>query len=168
MVRHKMILAGMLAALVSLGLVALGPAEERGGVVRLFNGKDLSGWKKFVDPKSKADPDRIFTVQNGEIVVDGSVNGYIRTEKDYGDYVLRVQWRWGDKVAHGRNSGVFVHVSGPDKIWPKGVEAQLMSGHAADIWLVDNFKLHVDPKRRDPKIDRHFLRLKDNIEKPIG
>src|SRR5215472_2936534 len=72
--------------------------------------------------------------------------------QEKGDFVLRVQWRWGEAPARGgRNSGVFVWVSGPDKIWPKGVEAQLFSGSAGDIWLVDNFMLRVDPERQDQK-----------------
>jgi hypothetical protein len=146
-----------------------GVAQEEGGWIKLFNGRDLAGWKKFVDPKAKdADPEKIWTVKDGVIICEGNVNGYIITEKDYENYVLRLEWRWGDKVARSRNSGVFVHVVGPDKIWPKSVEAQLMADHAGDFWLVDGFKLKVDPARQDPKADRHFLRLKDNVEKPLG
>lgn len=142
------------------------PAGKK--AIPLFNGKDFTGWKKFVDPKSKADPDKVFTIQDGVIVVDGSVNGYLITEQEYGDYLLTLEWRWGEKVHRSRNSGVFVHVSGPDQIWPKGVEAQLMSGRAGDFWLVGGFKLKVDPKRRDPKIDRHYFRFKEDVEKPVG
>jgi hypothetical protein len=168
-------MAAALAALALLGAAALGPAQEKGdGWVRLFNGKDFTGWRKFVDPRSKADPDKVWTVQDGQdgiIVCAGRPNGYLITEKEYGDFVLRVQWRWGKTApARGRNSGVFVWVSGPDKIWPKGVEAQLYSGSAGDIWLVDGFKLQVDPARQDPKQKRHFFRIDKGkmIEKPIG
>ena len=136
--------------------------------IPLFNGKDFTGWKRFIDPRRKADPDQIWKIQDGVIICDGSVNGYLITTKEYGNYVLRLQWRWGDKVTRGRNSGVFVHVHGPDRIWPKGVEAQLMSGHAGDFWLVGNFRLNVDPARRDPRVSRHYFRMKDNVEKPIG
>lgn len=153
-------------AVLAVGGLAL--ADEKEGYVKLFNGKDLSGWKTFLDPKSKADPSEIWQVKDGAIICDGSVNGYLITEKEYEDYVLRVQWRWGEKVTRGRNSGVFVHVVGPDKIWPKAIEAQLMHGRAGDFWLVDNFKLNVDAKRRDPKVDRHYFRLGDDIEKKLG
>ncbi|HXG08452.1 MAG TPA: DUF1080 domain-containing protein [Gemmataceae bacterium] len=169
MPRSQWLVVPLLAVLIALAGTLASPADEKGeGTIKLFNGKDLTGWKKFVDPKSKADPDKIFTVKDGVIVVDGSVNGYLITEKEYGNYVLRLQWRWGEKVARGRNSGVFVHVSGPDKIWPKGIEAQLMAGRAGDFWLVDGFKLKVDPKRQDPKIARHYFRIKDDVEKPLG
>ncbi len=172
MVRTTMAVAALLAP---LALAVLPPArggEGKGdGWVKLFNGKDFTGWKKFLDPKKKADPEKIWTIQDGAIRCQGSVNGYLRTEKDHGDYVLKVQWKWGDKVhtkSGVRNSGVFVHVVGPDKIWPRAVEAQLMAGHAGDFWLVDGFKLTVDPKRQDPKVPRHYFRMKDGVEKKIG
>jgi hypothetical protein len=143
-------------------------AEEPTGTVKLFNGKDFTGWKKYLDPKAAADPEKIWTVKDGIIICDGSVNGYIITEKEYENYALKLQWRWGEKVARGRNSGVFVHTVGPDKIWPKAVEAQLMADHAGDFWLVDNFQLKIDSARQDPKTPRHYLRMKDNVEKPVG
>ena len=40
-----------------------------------------------------------------------------------------------------------------------------MADHAGDFWLVDNFKLNVDPKRQDPKVARHYFRMKDDVEK---
>lgn len=162
---------GIVAFVLAVALVCAGvqksSAQEKEAIA-LFNGKDFTGWRMFVDPKANVKPQDIFQVQDGVIRVDGSVNGYLITEKEYGDYELNLEWRWGSKVTRGRNSGVFVHVSGPDKIWPKGVEAQLMSGHAGDFWLVDGFKLTVDSSRRDPKIDRHYFRTKDNVENPIG
>jgi hypothetical protein len=158
--------------LVPVLLAAAGLVSRAGetGWIKLFNGVNLSGWKVFLDPKKKADPEQIFTVKDGVIHCDGSVNGYIITDKEYSNYILKVQWRWGEKqtAKYGKNSGVFVHVQGPDKIWPKAIEAQLMNQHAGDFWLVDNFKLTVDPKRQDPKVNRHYFRMKDDVEKKLG
>jgi len=159
-------------SLIGLFALAFAAAPVSAQTIQLFNGKDFSGWKLFLDPKSSAKPADIFQVKDGVIVVDGSVNGYLITEKEYENYRLTLEWRWGEKIApkRGRNSGVFVHVTGPDKIWPKAIEAQLMSGSAGDFWLVDNFKLDVDSKRQDPKISRHYFRYPEakDIEKPIG
>ena len=152
-----------------LGLAAAGLADERDeGWSKLFNGKDLSGWLRFSDAEPATnEPRSMWSVKDGMIVCEGSVNGYIVTEKEYENFVLRLEWRWGEKVARGRNSGVFVHVHGPNKIWPKAVEAQLMADHAGDFWLVDEFKLKIDESRHDPKQVRHYLRLKDDVEKPL-
>jgi 3-keto-disaccharide hydrolase len=145
------------------------PAEEKKeGTVQLFNGKNLDGWKVFLDPRVKnAKPEEVFSVKEGVIHCKGKPNGYLLTTKEHSNYLLTVEWRWPGK---GGNSGVFVHVSGPDKVWPKGVEAQLQSGHAGDFWLVGDFKLAVDKARQDPKIGRHYFRLHkdDMVEKPIG
>ena len=170
MFRAKIFAAAFFAGLAFLTLVAAGAAEDKeGSPIKLFNAKDLSGWKIFLDPKSKADPESVFFVKDGILICKGVPYGYLITDKEYGDYVLKLQWRWapeGDNEK--RNSGVFVHVSGPDKIWPKGVEAQLYRDHAGDFWLVDGFKLDVDKSRQD-KNKIHYDRIKKSgVEKPIG
>jgi hypothetical protein len=159
----------------ALVLAAPGAADDKDkapATIKLFNGKNFEGWKKFSDPNVKADPDEVWTVKDGIIVCKGVPNGYIITEKEYGDYVLKVQWRWAKEGDNNkRNSGVFVHVSGKDKIWPKGVEAQLYRDQAGDFWLVDGFKLKVDEKRQNPKAKINYYRIdkdKKDIEKPIG
>ncbi len=162
---------GMLCAALFYSGAGASRAGDKGGWVKLFNGTDLTGWKAFVDPKKKVDPSAVWSIEEEVIHCRGHVNGYLITEKEYGDYVLKVEWRWGEKgPAKGkRNSGVFVHVAGPDKIWPKGIEAQLMQDNAGDFWLVDNFKLIVDPERQDPKNPRHYYRtIKTGVEKEIG
>ncbi len=162
-----------LAALLLAGVLSASRAEEdRDKTIDLFNGKDLTGWKTFLDPrdKGKTKPEDVWSVKDGVLICKGKPFGYLLTEKDYSNYKLVVEWRWPDvKTKDRRNSGVFVHVAGSDKIWPSGVEAQLFSGSAGDIWLVD-FKLQVDKERQDKKTARHYFRMdKDKaVEKPIG
>jgi hypothetical protein len=173
MARTTLMAVALLAPLALAGLpgarTAAGDKDGKGEWVKLFNGTDFTGWRIFLDPRKKdADPKKIWSVKDGVIVCEGSVFGYLITEKEYGDYVLKVQWRWGKRLTKVPNSGVFVHVVGPDQIWPKAVEAQLMSGHAGDFWLVDGFKLKVDPARQDKKTPRHYYRLKGGVEKPLG
>jgi hypothetical protein len=171
----KRMLAGMLSALCLLGTVAtvlsisrVGEAADEGWT-KLFNGKDLTGWDTFVDPRAKdVKPEDIWSVKDGVIICKGQVPGYLLSKEEYDNYVLRLEWRWGDTAARGRNSGVFVHVVGPNKIWPKAIEAQLMADHAGDFWLVDGAKLWVNPARQDQQTKRHYLRMQDGVEKPLG
>ena len=168
MPRGLVVLAALFAAIV---LSAPACAEDKdNGAIKLFNGKDLSGWKIFVTPKSNIKPESVWSVKDGVIICKGKPLGYLITEKEYSNYKLKVQWRWAPEGNNNdRNSGVFVHVSGEDKIWPKGVEAQLYRDHAGDFWLVDGFKLTVDKERQDPKNAGHYLRIKKSgVEKPIG
>jgi hypothetical protein len=153
---------GILAA----GLGDVGRADQPEGWTPLFNGRDFAGWK-FHLKDDKADPMKTFSVKDGLIQCTGRPNGYMRTEKEYGDYALRVQWRWPDAARAG-NNGVFVHVNGPDQVWPKSVEAQIQNGAAGDIWLVDGFQLTIDPERRDPRQPRHYLRLGEKWERIPG
>jgi hypothetical protein len=170
MIRGKIIAAALFAGLALITRAAPSTAEDKESAsIKLFNGKDLTGWKVFLDPKSKADPEKVFFVKDGMLIDKGVPYGYLLTEKEYGDYVLKLQWRWAPEGDNDkRNSGVFVHVSGPDRIWPKGVEAQLYRDHAGDFWLVDGFKLDVDKARQD-KNKIHYDRIKKSgVEKPIG
>src|SRR5262245_19224896 len=161
-------LAALLA--VAVAALALPAAEDRKAEsIALFNGKDLSGWKTFIDPrdKGKTKPEDIWSVQEETIICKGRPFGYIITEKEYGDYVLELEWKWPSKPG---NSGVLCHVTGKDKIWPKSWEAQLYANHAGDIWLVVGFKMEVDKDRQDPKQARHFFRMKTDkpVEKKAG
>jgi hypothetical protein len=163
-----------LAGAMALALSSARTEEKEGKTIKLFNGKDLSGWKTFLDPrdKGKTKPEDVWSVKEGILICKGKPYGYILTDKEYGDYKLELEWLWNpdEKVRGKRNSGVFVHVSGPDKIWPKGAEAQLMEGNAGDFWLVDGFKLDVDKERQDKKTPRHYYRIKTDkpVEKDIG
>lgn len=145
------------------------PAAEKSDPIKLFNGQNLNGWRLFFDRGAKeadlaATP---FKVEEGVIRDSGKPTGYIITDKEYENYVLKLQWRW---PGNGGNSGVFVHVVGPDTIWPKGVEAQLQSGAAGDFWLVGGAKLTIDPSRQDKGTPRHYYRIKTDkkVEKPEG
>lgn len=160
----------MLAMVAGLLLIAaLGTAVALAdGRVSLFNGKNFDGWDFYLKPDSKESIEDIWQVRDGVIRCKGSSPGYIITNDEYSDYVLRLEWKWGDEVKSRRNSGVFVHVVGEDQVWPKGVEAQLAADQAGDIWLVEGAKLRVDPERQDPKVERHYFRMKNDVEVPLG
>ncbi len=133
--------------------------------VRLFNGKDLTGWKFFLaDPNVK--PEQVWQVdaENGILICKGEPLGYIYTEKDYTNYVLKLEWRWAPDKKPG-NSGVLLRVHGEHKIWPRSVEAQLMHMNAGDFWLIDGAPLETDPAFVDQNTPRHRWRKK-NVERP--
>lgn len=151
-------LAGVImAGLMVLILVATAEGQAEGsstkaspGAIALFNGKDLSGWKLFI-PDEGVDPKTVWLVRDGVVHCTGKPNGYMRTEKEYRNYRLRFEWRW---AAEPGNSGLLMHISGPDEVWPKSIEGQLKAGNAGDFYLFGgtDFKEHVDKStRRQPK-----------------
>jgi hypothetical protein len=99
--------------------------------MELFNGKDFSGWTFCL--RSNAPPADTFTVSNGLMHCTGQPFGYIRTDKNFRDYKLTVEWRFVRIAPHADNSGVFVHVQPPDKVWPRCVENQGQYHHQGDF-----------------------------------
>ena len=103
--------------------------------IELFNAKDFTGWTFCMI--NNADPMQTWSVTNGVIHCTGKPVGYLRTKQSYSNYVLTVEWRFV-KIAPGAdNSGVFVHVQLPDKIWPMGIQNQGRSGHQGDLFLME-------------------------------
>src|SRR5438270_8251706 len=138
-------------------------ADGAGPWVSLFNGKDLTGWYTFLQKHGKNhDPDRVVTIEDGLIHLykhapDGStvVMGYIGTEKEYGDYHLRFQYRWGTKkfkprYTLNRDAGLYYHIIGPDAVWPRALQFQVEETNVGDLIALHGFQLDswVDPKTR--------------------
>ena len=106
--------------------------------------------------------------EEGILICKGRPAGYIRTEADYTNYVLKLEWRFNPVTKLPGNSGVLLRMVGQDKVWPKSVEAQLQSRNAGDFWNIEDFKMKTDPARRDPKVARHTFKMKTSNEKPLG
>ena len=86
----------------------------------IFNGKNLDGWKIYVEDPS-VDPNKFFYVNDGMIETVGVPAGYLRTEKEFKNYKLHLEWRYPEEPL---NSGVLLHVTGPDLIWVSHYQAQ--------------------------------------------
>ena len=123
----------------NLWLILLGPLALFGteslipsNRVELWNGHDLVGWKLFLNdpalPQASA-----WRALDGVLRLDTKANGYLRTEKVFSGYHLHTEWRWAKDAPTNANSGVLIHVHGPDAIWPLCFEAQLKSGNAGQI-----------------------------------
>ena len=127
----RKITVGLVAAVVLSAVLAAGGCKAK-KKTSLWNGKDFTGWKLIVADEN-VDVNKVWSVRNGVIHCKGQPNGYMRTQADYSNYKLHLEWRW---VAQPTNSGVLLHASGPDKVWPKCIEAQLKSGNAGDFVLI--------------------------------
>lgn len=127
-----------LMALVALAVMSTGCAQK----TQLFNGKDLTGWKLHVDDEN-IDVKDIWSVKDGVVHCKGKPNGYMRTTETYSNYKLHVEWRW---TAQPTNSGVLLHASGQDKVWPRCIEAQLKAGSAGDFVLIGYTGVTIDGK----------------------
>jgi len=143
--------------------VKLIPVEKCPKEVCLFNGKDFAGWTHYLrEPNAKME--ETWSAGDGLLRCEGRPVGYLRTEKKYTNYVLKVEWRWPEGSKPG-NNGVLLRIVGEDKVWPKSVEAQLAHNHAGDIFTINSFPLKGDPERSK---GRYTAKMKPSNEKPQG
>jgi hypothetical protein len=93
--------------------------ESESGHVSLFDGKSLHGWVTENGAR--------FSVRDGLLFVNKGT-GWLRSEREYGDFVLKMGFRFLDKEA---NSGIFVRTAATSKQdengWPdNGYQVQCM------------------------------------------
>jgi hypothetical protein len=136
----------LLIPILAAVLAVRAPAADPGATVQLFNGKDLTNFYTFLkDTGKNSDPKKVFTVTNGILHISGEVFGYVGTEKDYENYHLTVEFKWGEKTyeprkALARDSGILLHTVGDDRIWPQCIECQMIEGGTGDVILVGGGK----------------------------
>ena len=94
--------------------------------VSLFNGRNLDGWVNV-----NCAPET-WTVRDGMIVCTGIPTGVMRTEKQYENYILELEWRHMKK---GGNAGLFIHsddLPAPGKPFTRAIEVQILDGRNSE------------------------------------
>mgnify|MGYP001048682792 CR=1 FL=1 len=139
-----------------------GPGQK----IMLWNGKDFTGWKLYL-PDQDADVSEVWSVRDGVVHCKGRPNGYMRTKDKYANYRLHLEWRWPDEPT---NSGVLLHASGEDQVWPKCIECQLKAGSAGDFVLMGGAGITVDGKNMQNPEKRFVVipKKQQSSEKPAG
>ncbi|HEY6848524.1 MAG TPA: DUF1080 domain-containing protein [Terracidiphilus sp.] len=140
-----MLLAGLLGAV-------QGPAQKPAipkhkAAIALFDGKNLSQFDTFLPSTGlDRDPTHVFTVEDGAVHVSGTEMGYFITKREYKNYYLRAEFKWGEgtfapRAGQARDSGILYNIQGPDKVWPRSVEFQINEGCTGDFWMTDGAAL---------------------------
>jgi hypothetical protein len=137
--------------------------RELDGEFELFNGRDLTGWTAHLRDGAQAS-DVWSVTDEGVLACKGNPIGYLRTEADYTNFLLTLEWRFDPVTRQAGNSGVLVRMVGEDKVWPRSIEAQLQSGSAGDFWNIDEFPMKTVAERVR---GRQTFRTHSN-EHPIG
>lgn len=119
--------------------------------VKIFNGKDLTGWTpKFRGQELGVNYKNTFRVQDGVLKVSydewekfGEVFGHIFYKDSFSHYKIRLEYRFvGEQISGGpgwafRNNGIMLHGQKPetmamDQSFPVSVEVQLLGGNGTD------------------------------------
>jgi hypothetical protein len=128
-----------------LAAMKLMPLDEP-GFVRLFNGKDLTGWKFLLglgcapppEGCGRTEPGTFFTVRNGTVVASGKTHGYMYTEEKYKNFTLRLDYLgekpadWdGDDIYYYSNTGYHLFLMDENHfVWPKSMT---LAGEQRDV-----------------------------------
>src|SRR3954467_13342654 len=94
----------MLFALAFAIAISALPADDKKpaeGFKPMFNGKDLTGWVNV-----NCAPGTFF-VKDGEVITTGKPTGFLRTAKQYENFIADFEWMHVNKKEVG-NSGFFV------------------------------------------------------------
>jgi len=130
-----------MAALLSLTTTAMGQVTPPEGFTALYNGKDLAGWRggdtfdhrKLLAMPANERADQIakwtktmkehWRAEGNELVNDGQ-GAYATTEKDYGDFELRVDY----KTVPLADSGIYLRGVPQVQIWDSTEKAKASIG----------------------------------------
>lgn len=149
----------------------------------LFNGHDLNNFDTFLKSHGlNNDPDQVFRVEKGRIHISGKEFGYIITKREFANYYLRAEFKWGEgtyapRQGKARDSGILYNVRGPQKVWPTSIEFQILEGGTGDFWLTDGAALTANgerttsPEGKAVKIDRIGKGSSQNVtgyRDPVG
>jgi hypothetical protein len=119
-------------------LLAPAGGEEADGWTPLFNGKDLSGWVRV-----NCAPET-FTVKDGMIITTGVPTGVLRSERQYENFELEIEWR---HMKPQGNSGLFVWsdpLPAPGVPFTRAIEVQVLDGRNSESYTShgDVFAIH--------------------------
>ncbi len=172
--RHCSWLAAVCLLVPTAGLVftpaRVGVAKNPGGSwVPLFNGKDLAGWDTWLGRPNKAqepvglnkDPHRVYAVVEADgqpaIRISGEVFGALTSQQEFGDYHLKLEFKWGEKrwpprATAARDSGLLYHCVGPHgaqgSFWMRSQELQIQEKDCGDYWSVAGACADVETEKR--------------------
>jgi hypothetical protein len=128
----------------------------------LFNGKDTVGWVVF--PEAGKDS---WSIKDGILACVGKPSGFLRTEQSYKQYRFTVEWRF----TKTGNTGVVVHMTPPDAVWPKSIECQGMHKNQGDFYFWNGATLSGGTELKDKKTGKirgYRLGKQADAEKPAG
>lgn len=150
---------GMIAAVFSSALVAAGwwmpvaAGEDEsyvpphGKPIALFDASSPDSFDSFLKTKGlNNDPDHVFTFEKSVIQVSGIEFGYLITKREYSNYYVRAEFKWGEathapREGMARDSGILYHIQGPQKVWPTSLEYQICEGQTGDFYMTDGAAL---------------------------
>src|SRR5450432_2592313 len=163
---------GMAALALLLHLAAWAQAKPsippHGKLSPLFNGKDFTGFDTLLEKQGiNSDPNKVFQVEKGVLHISGQEFGGLVTQKEYENYYLRAEFKWGEKtypprLGKTRDSGIQYNLTGPLKVWSRMMEFQINEGGTGDIWVINGTGVTVRGETYQSTVEagpRQYIRI---------
>jgi len=177
--RRVVIAGAIFIALLAMGWSLPATAGEgssyvppHGEAIVLFGGTGSSDFDSFLKTKGlNNDPEHVFTFENGVIHVSGTEFGYLITKREFANYYLRAEFKWGEathppRAGMARDSGILYHIQGPQKVWPTSIEYQICEGQTGDFYMTDGAALTGTDGKRETGPPDSAARIKRIGEGP--
>ena len=146
-----LLVGGGLLAGIALAAEKEAPRPDADGWYSLFNGKDLTGWKK-----SKENPDT-FQVVDGQIVAHGDRCHLFYDGPVNKAHFKSFEWKCEILTKPGANSGMYFHTKYQPTGWPaRGIEAQINNTHP-DPRKTGSLYMAKDIMNRSPAKDNEWF-----------
>jgi len=133
---RRLIPLTLMAALLALSPARPADDSDKGGGIyegftRLFNGKDLTGWKASGKMED-------WGVEDGLLFTKGGGGGWLMSDKEYSDFEVYVDFKMPIPTAEkgGGNSGVAIRAPFEGDAAYQGMEIQLLD----DVWHKEHLK----------------------------
>jgi len=160
------------AAILCMSLSSPASAGEKDGWTPLFNGQDLRGWDTWLGKPQGGkepiglnnDPKKVYTVVESDgkpaIRISGEIFGALTSQKEYENYHLKLEFKWGEKKwppreKAVRDSGLLYHCVGPHgaagSFWMRSQELQIQEKDCGDYWSVAGGIVDVEGQRDGKK-----------------
>ncbi len=156
------------------------------GVIHLLSGDDLSGYYAFLDAYGgQHDPNCVFSMSNGVLRISGQDLGNLTTEREYSNYRLVAEFKWGDttwkpRQFKARDSGIIFNMVGAWRVLPEAIRCQIVEGGTGSVVVMSGATVNtngvmigpaetrIDRPGRKPWKDELGFRGTNEIENPPG
>lgn len=175
LVAMKLLVLSVCLSLFSVTFLNAQSTQNSDSWQSLFNGKDFSGWETYLDrPYTKDtqsdkipplglnnDPKHVFSVATVDghpaLRISGETFGGINTLTEFGNYHLRLEFKWGTlkwppRLDRPRDSGLLYHSVGPHgtpMLWMESFELQVQEGDCGDYWGVMDVVADISARKNE-------------------
>jgi hypothetical protein len=156
--RSQLLLAATVVSCASLAAIAAGiPQGREQGFTSLFNGKDFTGW--VYGRRANGGENRSgkgYQIENGVIFSTKEDGGNLYTEKEYGDFVLRFDF----KLTENANNGIGIRAPLEGDAAYVGIEIQVLDDGGSSYTKLQPYQYHGSIYGMVPS--------KRGFQKPVG